>query len=112
MPRYTQNGHVRANRASQFMPFAALTGYHDLAKHQEAPLESRRIPTEEQAEDLSRTVLQIARGDMVEICYYHHKSYITKRGIIDAIEPSFYRLRLNGELIFFDDIWSIVRDPT
>ena len=27
-PRLTANGAVRANRAAQFMPFAALTGYY------------------------------------------------------------------------------------
>ena len=29
-PNLTVNGAVRANRAAQFMPFAALTGYYEL----------------------------------------------------------------------------------
>ena len=29
-PKLTANGAVRAGRAAQFMPFAALTGYYEL----------------------------------------------------------------------------------
>ena len=34
-PNLTANGAVRANRAAQFMPFAALTGYYELVRKQE-----------------------------------------------------------------------------
>ena len=33
-PNLTANGAVRANRAAQFMPFAALTGYYELVRKQ------------------------------------------------------------------------------
>lgn len=34
-PKLTANGTVRAGRAAQFMPFAALTGYYELVRKQE-----------------------------------------------------------------------------
>ena len=40
-PNLTANGAVRANRAAQFMPFAALTGYFDLIREQEWKAQER-----------------------------------------------------------------------
>ena len=37
-PKLTANGAVRAGRAAQFMPFAALTGYYELVRKQESLL--------------------------------------------------------------------------
>ena len=38
-----------ADRAAQFMPFAALTGYYDLVRERERVSEPRREPSEEEA---------------------------------------------------------------
>ena len=40
-PKLTANGTVRAGRAAQFMPFAALTGYFDLIREQEWKAQER-----------------------------------------------------------------------
>ena len=48
-PNLTANGAVRANRAAQFMPFAALTGYYELVRKQEITVEQKRELTEEKA---------------------------------------------------------------
>lgn len=53
-PNLTANGAVRANRAAQFMPFAALTGYYELVRKQEITVESKRELTEEKALVLSK----------------------------------------------------------
>ena len=39
---FTSNGKLRANRASQFMPFASLRGYYDQVRKQERVVEPRR----------------------------------------------------------------------
>ena len=52
-PRLTANGAVRANRAAQFMPFAALTGYYELVRKQEISVEPKCELTEEKALELS-----------------------------------------------------------
>ena len=48
-PRLTANGTVRAGRAAQFMPFAALTGYYELVRKQEITAEPKCELTEEKA---------------------------------------------------------------
>lgn len=53
-PNLTANGAVRANRAAQFMPFAALTGYYELVRKQEITVEQKRELTGEKALELSQ----------------------------------------------------------
>lgn len=54
-PKLTANGAVRAGRAAQFMPFAALTGYYELVRKQEITVEPKCELTEEKALELSKT---------------------------------------------------------
>lgn len=103
------DGRPRASRAAQFMPFAALTGYYDLVREQERIVEPRHELTEEEGEELSRAIMQVRRGDLVRITYYDRGGYMTRAGIIRAIEPERRRLYLGDSMIPFDDIWKLWR---
>ena len=46
----------RADRAQQFMPFAALKGYYDLIRERERTVEPRRELTDEQKEKVRRSL--------------------------------------------------------
>ena len=59
---FTANGRPRASRAAQFMPFAALTGYYELARRQERITEERHELTEDETIALSRTITQTRRA--------------------------------------------------
>lgn len=109
MPRYTKNGRPRADRAAQFMPFAALTGYYRLVREQERIGEPRHEPTDEEAEALSRALLGLRKGDLARVTYYDWDSYVTRTGVVEAVEPAFRRLRLGGTSVPFDDIRAIER---
>ena len=50
----------RANRAAQFMPFAALRGYYDLLRTKERVPEPRHELTEEEARELSAVARECA----------------------------------------------------
>lgn len=108
-PQRRADGRPRASRAAQFMPFAALTGYYDLVREQERIVEPRHELTEEEAEELSRTIMQVRRGDLVRITYYDRGGYKTRAGVVNAIEPERRRLRLGTDTIPFDDIWKLLR---
>ena len=54
----------RADRAQQFMPFAALKGYYDLIRERERVAEPKRELTDEQALELSRKLSQLKRREM------------------------------------------------
>ena len=66
-PKLTANGAVRANRAAQFMPFAALTGYYELVRKQEITVEPKRELTEEKALALSKKLEGLKRGDLIRV---------------------------------------------
>lgn len=106
----TANGRPRANRAAQFMPFAALTGYYELARRQERITEERHELTEEEALVLSRTITQIKKGDLVRVTYYDWDAYRTVTGVVARIDTTFRRLQVVQTAIPFDDIRKIERD--
>lgn len=108
-PALRADGRPRASRAAQFMPFAALTGYYDLVREQERVAEPRHELTEEEAEELSRAIMQTRRGDLVRITYYDRGGYQTRAGVVEAIDPVHRSLRLGQQSVAFDDIWKLIR---
>lgn len=103
----TASGRPRAGRATQFMPFSALTGYHDLAHEQEHVAEPRRDLTDEDAETLSQTVACLSRGDTVRVTYYRGDCYATLAGSVTRVDPDFHVLRVGTVSIPFKDIWRL-----
>ena len=97
----------RADRAQQFMPFAALRGYYDLVRERERVAEPRREMTEERALELSRKFSQVERRAMVAVTYYDGEAYATARGLVSDIDEAGRTLTVVRERIAFDDIWDI-----
>ena len=104
---FTAGGQSRAGRATQFMPFAALTGYHDLARQQEHVGEARHELTDEDAASLSQTVACLSRGDTVRVTYYRGDCYTTLVGTVTRINADFHVLRVGSTNIAFKDIWQL-----
>lgn len=105
----TANGRPRASRAAQFMPFAALTGYYELARQQERVTEARHELTEEEALALSRTIMQVKKGDLVRVTYYDWDAYRTVSGVVARVDFVYRRLQVVKTVIGFDDILAIKR---
>ena len=106
-PNLTANGAVRANRAAQFMPFAALTGYYELVRKQEITVEPKRELTEEKALMLSKKLEGLKRGDLVRVTYYDTYGYRSRTGILAEALPAFKLLKLRAIAIDFDAIQDI-----
>ena len=104
---FTANGRPRAGRATQFMPFAALTGYHDLAHGQEYVGEVRHELTDEEAAALSQTVACLRRGDTVRVTYYRGDCYATLSGNVARVDIDLHILRVDTTGIPFKDIWRL-----
>ncbi len=96
-----------ADRARQFMPFAALTGYYDLIKEREITREPKRILSEERELELSRTLSHIKKGDMVKVVHYQNQGYCTTTGIVTEIDLTFHTVRIVKERIALADIWEL-----
>ena len=97
------------NRAAQFAPFAALegfTGYVQAVVDQQLWTEKHSI-SEEQIEENSRVLMKLKKGMLVEIDYHDGFMDVTKTGAVTDIELAFHWLKLDGEKIFFEDIYKI-----
>ena len=98
-----------ADRAAQFMPFAALTGFYDLVREQERTREPRREVREERAEEISSALSSLRRGDLVRVTHYADDAYVTREGIVARIETNLRILQVVRTRIRFDDLWEVVR---
>ncbi|MCH3943546.1 MAG: YolD-like family protein [Atopobiaceae bacterium] len=98
------DGGPRADRAQQFMPFAALRGYYDLVRERERVVEPRHELTDEQAAALSRRMLRVRKGQMVAVTHYAGDAYVTTRGLCTAVDLTFRSITVVKERILFDDI--------
>ncbi|MDY2777837.1 MAG: hypothetical protein SOU51_05610 [Collinsella sp.] len=105
-----RSGRPRADRAAQFMPFAALTGYYRLVRECERVGEERHELTEEEAATLSHDLMALRPRDLARVTYYDWDSYVTRTGVVDGIDIARRRLKLDGRAIAFDDILSIGRE--
>ena len=100
---------TREERAKIFAPFDAMKGLQEALRDREErhTRVERHDISEEQAELNSRVFLKLRRGMKVEIDCYCAFHDVTKRGRITDVDCTFRRLRLDGEQILFDDIYSI-----
>ena len=94
-------------RAAQFMPFAALKGYHELARSKELVPEPRREMTDERALELTRAIGALRKGDVVRVVHYEGDGYVETVGAVSEVVEQFRFLRIVLKEIAFDDIFSI-----
>ena len=100
---------TRAERAKIFAPFDAMKGLQEALRDREERhlrVERHEI-SDEQAERNSRILIMLRRGMKVEIDCYCAFHDVTKRGRITDVNCTFRWLKLEGEQIFFEDIYSI-----
>lgn len=109
------DGHVarsHPDRAQQFMPFAALKGYHKLAHERERVAEPKHILTEERAVELSQAIARLSKGTMVSVVHYEEDHYVTTCGVITEVDEVFRIIRIIRKTITFDNISSIeIQEP-
>lgn len=102
-----RNARPHPDRARQFMPFAALKGYHDLAHGRERVPEPKRAMTDERAAALSNIISRLAKGMMVSAVHYAGDCYTTTCGVVTEINEAFRTISIVRKAIAFDDILSI-----
>ena len=91
----------RMNRAAQFAPFAALTGYNEMVnlssieKNKEIILDENKI--EEMDKKISLVASNLNSRIFIKVTYYHLGEYKIKTGIVINID------KVLKEMIFDDD---------
>ena len=99
------------DRAAQFSPFAALTGYGDAVEETARYVDRKRVPDEESVLRIDEVLRGLAPGDDVTVEYFRpdvRKSggvYRTVTGRVKKADPRKGELVLEDRSIPFGDIW-------
>lgn len=123
MPRPEPKNHVRmpaADRAAQFAPFAALTGYNAVIEETARETEARTTLDESEKLKINRTIERLQRclkeRPFAEITFFQQDRkkaggrYETVKGMIKKIEEYQRQIIMeNGTKISFQDIIHIRR---
>lgn len=97
----------QADRAKQFMPFAALKGYEEALRAKEKVVVPRMELSEEMAQELDRKLHQIQRNDMITVVYYNGEEYIRITGMVSRLDSDARVLKVVNTKILFEDISAI-----
>ena len=97
----------KADRARQFMPFAALTGYYEVIKQREKIIEPRKELSEDEAEILSDKLSKVQKGMLITLTYYNEDCYETLTGLVSDFDPIYRTITIVKTKIAIDDIYEI-----
>ena len=120
LPRHVSINHKHMSnhdRAAQFAPFAALTGYDHLIREVARETSTKIIISSDKKEEISNKLTYIKNhlNDLIEVkIIYFVKDdkkdggkYLTIKGIITRIDEYHKYLKIGDVSIKFDDIYDI-----
>lgn len=99
-----------AERAKQFMPFAALRGLPEALAEKEKVRVPRRVLSDEQMEILNQKLLRLHPGEIVTVVYYDEKerTYRQLTGAVARVEAHRCLLQIGSASIAFADLFDLV----
>lgn len=100
----------RSNRAKQFMPFDALTGFREALREKERILVEQKELSEERKVALNDTLRRIRKMDVVTVTYFEAGEYLQLTGVVTKVDAYAGQLQVVNTLISFEDMIDIQRD--
>lgn len=107
MPKKPRTKMPISERAKQFMPFAAVKGYHEALAKKEHIIVPKQELTDDMAELLDYKLKSISKGSIITVVYYHEKEYIKVCGMVAKIDNQAKALTIVDNTINFEDILNI-----
>lgn len=111
MGKRPKNKMPQADRAKQFMPFAALKGLPEALAVMEKITVPKMELSPEMAEELDLKMHLLERGKITSIVYFNEDEYIKISGMVARIDETNRILQIVNTKIKFDDILDIEIDP-
>lgn len=96
-----------ADRAKQFMPFAALKGYETALRAKERILVPKIELSEEMAEELDRKLRSIRKKDVVRVVYFEKGEYLKLTGMVSGIDKDAGVIKIVNKKIPFADLYDL-----
>jgi len=93
-----------AERAKQFLPFAAVKGLPEALAKKEKNLVLKAEITEEQANMLNQKLCCIQKGLKVTVTYFCKDTYIQMSGTVIQLDTIFRTIEIEDTMIKMDDI--------
>ena len=100
----------RAERARQFMPFAALRGFEELIREQTKETAPKKELSEERAARLSAVLSRLERGMLVKVIYYAKDGYVTLHGMVSDVNFPMRRITVVKTEIQIDALFDLSID--
>ena len=97
----------QADRAKQFMPFAALKGFEEALREKEKIVVEKISLSEESKEELDRKLHEIHRNDIITVVYFLMDEYVKITGMVSRLDKDARILKIVNTKIPFDDIYDI-----
>lgn len=97
----------QADRAKQFMPFAALKGFEEALREKEKIVVEKISLSEESKEELDRKLHEIHRNDIITVVYFLKDEYVKITGMVSRFDKDARVLKIVNTKIPFDDIYDI-----
>lgn len=100
-----------ADRAKQFMPFAAVKGLDQALerKRREKVQVCKKELSEEMATALNQKLTSLQKGDVITVTFYADGEYIALTGALGKLDAIAQCLFVSGKYIAFDDLLDINR---
>lgn len=98
----------RADRAKQFMPFAALKGYEEALRKMEKTVVPKVELSEEYEEELNWKLQHICQGDIITVVYYEKSEYLKMTGMVSRIDENSRIIQIVNTKIPIRDICEII----
>ena len=100
---------TREQRAKQFMPFDAMKGLQEALRDREerhARVEKHEVSEEQQREN-EAVIRRLKKGSAVSVSCYRDFHDVTVSGQITALDICRRILKIEEDIVCFDDIYSI-----
>lgn len=101
-----------ADRAKQFMPFAALKGLPEALSAREKIIVSKIELSPEMADELNLKMCQLELGKLATVVYFCKDEYIKISGMVSRIDETSRILQIVSTKIPFDDILDVELQET
>ena len=88
-----------ADRAKQFLPFAALKGLPEAL--------AKIVLSEDMAEELDQKIQKIVPGRIISVVYFHQGEYLKVTGMVARFDRSSRILQVVNTRISLDDVLKV-----
>lgn len=99
-----------ADRAKQFLPFAALKDLPEALARKERVVVPKIVLSEDMAEELNRKMQMIEPGKMISVVYFHQGEYLKVTGMAARIDRNSRIIQVVNTKIGFDDVLDVEWD--